>query len=147
MSVEFAVVEPSLQPLDVVAVVVDRTADRALAGGVFEHDQREDGSRVLGAIDLVGVEGRLAGERLQLFELVAGDEHVEPVLLVEDRHVARVEFEHRHARLAVARGGGLHVLDDRPPVARHVLVRLVLGHRRRVGDASKSLAFGCGKSI
>lgn len=147
MGVEHAVVESSFQPLDLVAIVVDRTADRAFAGGVFEHDQREDGSRLLGAIDLVGVEGRLAGERLQLFELVAGDEHVESVALVEDRHVAGMEFEHRHARVAVARGGGLHVVDDRLPVARHVLVRLVLGHRRRVGDASKSLAFGCGKSI
>jgi peptide/nickel transport system ATP-binding protein len=148
MGVQHAILaDVPFQPLDVLALVVGRTADRALAIGVFEDDQREDDSRLLGTIDLVGVEGRLGGERFQFLELVAGDEHVETLPVVDDRDIAGMEFEDSPVRLAVALGGGFHVVDDRLPVVGHALDRIVLGHRIRVGQASKSLAFGCGKSI
>jgi hypothetical protein len=93
VGVQHAVVEASLYPLDLVALVVGRTADRALAVGVFEDDQREDHSRLRGAIDLVRVEGRLGGECFQLLELVAGDEHVETLPVVDHCDVAGMEFE------------------------------------------------------
>jgi peptide/nickel transport system ATP-binding protein len=145
MGVQHAVADVSLQTLDFLALVVERTADRTLVVGVFEDDQREDHPGLFGAIDLVGGEGRFAGKRFHLLELLAGHEHVES-LFVEDRDVAGVEFEYLPARLAVALGRGLHIRDDRLPTPHHA-VEVVVGHTTPVGVVSKSVPFGCGKRI